>query len=101
MAGNSIRIKATAKDGFTEVKALIKHAMEVGTGKDEGKPAKYIEKVTCTLGEKVVMAGTWTGGISQNPFFAFKFQGGEAGETLKLSWEDSTGESDSLETTIK
>ncbi len=31
----------------------------------------------------------------------FRFKGGNAGDTIKLSWADNTGKSDSAEATIK
>ena len=50
MASKSIKLKATAENGETTVKALIKHPMETGRRKDKESgelvPAQYIEEVT-------------------------------------------------------
>jgi len=55
--------------------------------------------VTAELGGKVVLAGNMSAAVSKNPFLSFKAPA-KAGDKLKISWKDNTGESDSQETTI-
>ncbi len=102
---SGMRVQAKTKDGVTEVKALINHPMETGQRKDsktgELIPAHFIQEITCEYQGKVVMNALWSGGVSKNPYLAFKFKGGESGETVKLSWQDNKGESDSLEVQIR
>lgn len=101
MSSTSIKLKATAKDGMVEVKALIAHPMESGQRKDEetGKliPKHYITNVTVTANDKTVFSSQWGGAISKNPYLAFSYQG-KVGDKIKLSWKDSKGKSDSAET---
>jgi sulfur-oxidizing protein SoxZ len=47
------------------------------------------------------MTAEWGVAISKNPYLSFRFKGGKVGDTVKLSWADNTGESDSAEATIK
>ena len=106
MASKSkMRVRAKVKGEETEVKALINHPMETGQRKDsktgELIPANFIEEVNCEHNDKVVMHAYWSGGISKNPYLAFKFKGAATGDKLKLSWKDNTGESDELEVEIK
>ena len=101
----AIKIRAKAKDGVTTVKSLMSHPMETGLRKDsktgELIPAHHITEVTAEHNGKVVMTANWGGAISKNPYLSFKFKGGAAGETVKISWVDNKGESDSSEAPIK
>ncbi len=102
---SSIKIRAKAKNGVVTVKALISHKMETGLRKDKktGKviPAHFIEEVVCEHNGAPVLEAEWGVAISKNPYLSFKFKGGKAGDTVKLSWKDNTGKSDSLETKVK
>lgn len=102
---NSIKIRARMKGGKCEVKSLIKHKMETGMRKDKktGKviPAHFIQEVTCMHNNDVVMTADWGTAISANPYLSFAFSGAKKGDTIKLSWVDNKGESDSAESKIK
>lgn len=99
------RIKATLKEGITEVKLMIQgYAVESGLRKDKDDkliPAHFIEEFSFEHQGKVIMSGVWSGGISNNPFLAFKFKGGALGEKVKVSWKDNSGAKDTAETEIK
>ena len=101
----SIKVRAKAKDGVETVKCLISHPMETGLRKDKktGKPipAHFIQEVTCEHSGKTVLSAQWNTSISKNPFLSFKFSGAKSGDTIKISWVDNTGESDSQEAPIK
>jgi len=103
MAG--MRVQAKVTDGETEVKALMNHPMETGTRKDsktgELVPAHFIQEVVCEYQGKVVLTADWSGGISKNPYLAFKFKGGAADESVKVSWTDNKGETEAQEVKIK
>jgi sulfur-oxidizing protein SoxZ len=101
-------IKARAKldsDGATTVKTLISHPMETGLRKDsktgEKIPAHFIQEVKAEHAGKTVFTAYWSGGISKNPYLSFRFKGASSGDSIKLSWVDNKGESDSAETQIK
>ncbi len=94
MAGN-IKIRAKAQGGETSVKALMTHPMETGLRKDkktgEIVPAHFITEVTCKWKDEVVLTALWSGGVSQNPYLAYKFKGGAAGDPIELTWLDNKG----------
>jgi len=100
----SIKIRAKLSGDVTTVKALIKHPMDTGLVKDKktGKviPAHFIQEVTCEHGGNKVMTAMWGAAVSKNPYLSFKFAGAKAGDTLKLSWVDNKGDSDSAETQV-
>ena len=101
----SIKIRAKAKDGVTTVKSLISHPMDSGLRKNsktgEIIPANHVTEVMAEHNGNTVMSANWGGGISKNPYLSFKFNGGAAGDTIKISWVDNMGKSDSAEAKIK
>jgi sulfur-oxidizing protein SoxZ len=100
----TIRIRASAKGEETTVKALITHPMETGMRKDkktgEKIPAHFIQEVVVEHNGQAVMTAQWGPAVSKNPYLSCVFSGGKAGDTVKLSWVDNKGESDSTEQQI-
>jgi len=101
----TIKMRAKIDDGVTTIKALISHPMDTGMVKDsktgELIPAHFIQEVVCEHKGNAVMTANWGPAVSKNPYLSFRFTGGAAGDTVKLSWVDNKGEKDSAETTIK
>ena len=101
----SIKVRAKLSGSTTTVKALMSHPMETGLRKDKktGKtiPAHFIQEVTAEHKGNTVLTALWGPAISKNPYLSFKFNGAAAGDTLKISWVDNQGKSDSIETKIK
>ena len=101
----SIKIRAKAKGDITTVKTLMSHPMETGQRKNsktgENIPAHHITEVTAEHNGNVVMTANWGVAISKNPYLSFKFRGAAPGDTIKISWVDNKGASDSSEATIK
>ena len=101
---SSIKMRAKSSDGVTTIKALISHPMETGLRKDKktGKPipAHFIQEVVCEHNGNKVMTAQWGTAISKNPYLSFRFKGGNAGDTVKLSWVDNNGNTDSAEASI-
>ncbi len=100
----TIKIRAKLQGDVTTVKALIQHPMDTGQVKNKktGKliPAHFIQEVNCEHNGTNVMNALWGPAVSKNPYLSFKFKGAKAGDTLKLSWVDNKGESDSIETQV-
>ena len=104
MASN-IKIRAKASNGVTTVKSLMSHEMETGLRKDkktgEPIPAHFIQEVNAKWKDQTVMTAMWSGGVSKNPYLSFKFNGGEPGDTIEISWVDNKGESETGTAEIK
>jgi sulfur-oxidizing protein SoxZ len=101
---SSIKMRANAEGDVITVKALISHPMETGLRKDKaGKviPADFIQDVSCEHNGVAVLTAQWGTAISKNPYLSFRFRGGKAGDTLKMSWKDNMGKTDSAESVIK
>jgi sulfur-oxidizing protein SoxZ len=103
MATNPMKIRATNKDGVTEVKVLISHEMETGQRKDAAGaviPAWFITDLTAKHNDKLVLTSEFGTSISKNPFLAFRFKGGAKGEKIVVSWKDNKGETRTDEAAI-
>ena len=44
---------------------------------------------------KAVFVAKWNVSISKDPYLSFKFKGAAKGDTIKISWVDSKGDTDS------
>jgi sulfur-oxidizing protein SoxZ len=98
-----MRIRAQFKDGITEVRVLMAHAMEGGLRKDAAGvivPAHYINDVKAMHGDRVVLSAKWGTAVSQNPFLQFRFKGAKAGDKLTVSWVDNKGDTRTDEAVI-
>ena len=102
---SNIKIRAKASNGVTTVKALMSHEMETGLRKDkktgEPIPAHFIQEVTAKWKDQTVMTAMWSGGVSKNPYLSFKFNGGEAGDPIEITWVDNMGETETGTAEIK
>jgi len=95
MATNPMKIRASTKDGVTEVKALISHEMETGQRKDSAGaivPAWFITELVAKHGDKTVLNCEFGPSVSKNPYLAFKFKGGAVGDKISVMWKDNKGE---------
>lgn len=100
---SSIRVRAQISGDTTTVRALMSHPMETGQRKNKAGeviPAHYIKEVKAEVNGRHVMTANWGPAISRNPYLSFEFTGASAGDTLKLSWVDNTGENDTTEVNI-
>ena len=96
-----MKLKARLKGEETTVKALMSHPMETGLRKDKKTgqviPAHHITNVVAEHNGAEVISAEWGGAISKNPYLSFKFKGGAKGDTVKLTWTDNKGGSQSTE----
>ena len=98
-----MRIRATMKDGTTDVRVLMAHPMETGFRKDaSGKtvPAHFINDVKASSGGKTVLTARWGQAISQNPYLQFRFKGAKTGDKVSVTWIDNTGDTRTDEAVI-
>jgi sulfur-oxidizing protein SoxZ len=101
---SNMKIRASMVGGAAEVKALMNHVMETGLRKDAKTgavvPAHHITNVTAMLNGTQVMDAQWGGGISKNPYLAFRVKGAKAGDKVVINTVDNKGEKDTGEATI-
>lgn len=98
----SMRIRAKEQNGLVTVQSLIRHPMETGLRKDKDGnkiPEHWIQEIVVESAGKQVFSAALNTSVSKDPFLSFAFAG-KKGDTLKMSWKDNTGASDSTEVTI-
>ena len=91
---STIRVRAVASGGNTEVQALVQHPMDSGFVKNaQGQliPPHYIQVVEFEHGGKVVFTANWGPAISKDPYIKFSFKGAQKGDDLTISWIDNKG----------
>ena len=102
---SGIRIRTSSKNELTTVQAILKHPMDTGNSRDPETgnmiPAFFIEAVTIHHGDKEIMSCDWSRAVSKNPYLSFSFTGAKAGDTVRISWQDSSGNKESKETVIQ
>ena len=92
---DSMRIRATSKDGVVNVKVLMSHEMETGQRKDAAGrliPAHFIQSVSATWQGKLVLSAQWGPAVLRNPFLEFNFKGGQKGDKIQMSLTHNKGE---------
>lgn len=99
-----MKVRASMSGDTADIKCLMNHPMETGLRKDAKTggvvPAHHITNVTATVGGKTVLDAEWGGGISKNPYLAFKVKGATKGDKVVISWVDNTGDKTSTEVAI-
>src|SRR5690606_41790024 len=83
-----MKMRAQFKDGITEVKALISHPMETGQRKnanEETIPAHFIQLLTATVNDKIVLEAQWGTGVSKNRYLTFYLRDANDNDTLRLT----------------
>ena len=99
-----MKVRASLSGDTADVKCLMNHPMETGLRKDAKTgavvPAHHITNITATVGGKTVLDAQWGGGISKNPYLAFKVKGAKAGDKVVVSWADNTGDKNAVEAVI-
>ena len=98
-----LKIRATLATGETTVRVLVPHVMESGNRKDPaGKPipAHHITDLLVTHNGRTVLQADFGPSVSRDPLLAFRFQGGQAGDRIRVEWRDNRGASGSGEAAI-
>lgn len=99
----ALKIRATLAAGETTVRVLVPHVMESGNRKDPaGKPipAHHITDLLVTHNGRTVLQADLGPSVSKDPLLAFRFQGGQAGDRIRVVWNDNRGGSGSGEAAI-
>lgn len=91
-----IRIRARLVDGLAHVHVLMPHPMETGMRQGEGGrlvPAHHITDVDVTLDGRTVFAARMSIAVSRDPLLSFRLADARAGQTLRVAWTDTQGQS--------
>lgn len=94
----AIPMKVRAGNG--EIKVLVTHPSENGQRKDKNGaliPAHFIKNFSVAVNGKTVLDGQWGGGVSKDPYLAFKVKGMKTGDKVTVNAEDNTGDKATVE----
>lgn len=89
------RIRASLRNGVTELRLLMSHPMENGLRKDaEGSviPAHYITDVDVRHRGRILLVAQFGPSVSTNPYLSLRFSGGTVGDEVTVAWRDNRGE---------
>jgi sulfur-oxidizing protein SoxZ len=99
-----MKIRTRADDGATLVQFRIDHPMETGQRVDpktkEKVPAHFIQTIMVDLNGKpaaVINAGA---AVSRDPLLSVRLKGTKAGDTVKVTWQDTKGGTESAEAKV-
>jgi sulfur-oxidizing protein SoxZ len=99
-----IKIRTKQEGDLTTVRMLITHPMETGRRRDEltGRivPAHFIREVTIEHNRRTVANCELSTAVSKNPYISIRFRGGKPGDTIRVTWTDNLGNTESTESTI-
>ena len=98
-----MRVRATQNGDLVEVKILIKHEMTSRLKWDIGGHLilpHFIQTLRGTCNNKPILYAHFGGSVSKDPYFAFKFKGGQQGDKVVVSWIDTEGDTRSDETLV-
>lgn len=98
-----IKIRATVAAGETTVRVLVPHVMESGSRKGPSGqliPAHHITDLRVTHNDRTVLQVDVGPAVSRDPLLAFRFQGGQAGDRIRVVWNDNHGASGSGEALV-
>lgn len=87
-----MQVRATLSGDTVEVKILFKHPMSSNLQwQDDGRlsPPHFIKTVRGTCNGRLVLLVHFSFSVSRDPFFSFKFKGGERGQRVTITWLDT------------
>ena len=85
-------------DALAAERVMIGGSRMAGLERAFDRLTSYIR--TAKVNGKVVLDAQWGGGISKNPYLAFKVKGAKAGDKVAVNWVDNTGDKNAAEATI-
>jgi sulfur-oxidizing protein SoxZ len=101
----TIKVRVQREGDRARVKCLIVHPMETGLRKDPltgaTVPRHHITRIIFANSGRTVMVVHCSTAVAKNPYLDFSFQEARAGDRFSVTWVDTRGETDSLETVLQ
>ncbi len=98
---STIKIRIKRLETACLVRILIAHPMETGRRQDKATgetiPAHFIEEVKMEHNGKTVASCQFGTGVSRDPYLSVRLRDARPGDSVKVSWADNLGQSDSDE----
>jgi sulfur-oxidizing protein SoxZ len=102
---SSLKIRVKRVEAATLLRVLINHPMETGRKQDKVTgaliPAWFIQEVKIAHNGQIVAHCRFTTAVSRDPYLSLRLRESRPGDTIKISWVDNLGHSDSDEITLQ
>jgi len=100
MSRSTITARAKQKGDYTQVRITVTHPMRGAGCNDNLDAPHFIQEIRCLYRKQLVISGYCGPGLSENPYFAFRFKGARRGDMITISWVDNKGNKDDLDVQI-
>ncbi|MGB4347476.1 MAG: thiosulfate oxidation carrier complex protein SoxZ [Burkholderiaceae bacterium] len=101
--GEPMRVRASKTGELVEVKILMKHRMISRLSWDTSGHLNlphFIQTVRGTCNDQPILHVHFGGSVARDPYFSFKFKGGQVGDRVVISWVDTEGDTRSDEALV-
>jgi thiosulfate oxidation carrier complex protein SoxZ len=100
------RIRATLREGHTEIRVLLIHPMISGRNENNVSaeaisPPHFIQDIRCWRNDEQMLAVKCGPATAENPYFSFRIADGESGDRIKVRWVDNIGQKGIVEVMVK
>jgi len=96
---SSIKIRTKRVESACLVRILISHPMENGRRLDKERgeiiAAHFIQEVKIEHNGKLIARCQLGMAVSRDPYLSFRLKDAKAGDSIRVSWSDNLGQSDS------
>ena len=101
---SSIKIRIKRVESTCLVRILISHPMENGRRQNiesgEIIAAHFIQEVKIEHNGNLIARSQLGTAVSRDPYLAFRIREAKTGDSIRVSWSDNLGQSDSEETGV-
>jgi sulfur-oxidizing protein SoxZ len=101
---STIKLRIKRLESACLIRILITHPMETGRRQDQASgamiAAHFIQEVKIEHNGKLVASCQFGTAVSSDPYLSFRLREAKPGESIRVSWFDNLGQSDSEETQI-
>ncbi len=101
---STIKIRVKQLESKSLIRILMVHPMETGRRQDkttgETVAAHFIQEVKIEHNGKTVASCMFSTGVSRDPYLSVRLRDGKPGDSIRVSWVDNLGQSDSEETQL-
>ncbi|MDD5036875.1 MAG: thiosulfate oxidation carrier complex protein SoxZ [Methylococcaceae bacterium] len=99
---STIKIRFKRLESAVLIRILIAHPMETGRRQEGGAtvPAHFIQELKIEHNGKLVASCQFSTAVSRDPYLSVRLREGKPGDSIKVSWFDNLGQSDSEEARI-
>ena len=90
---NTIKIRAKARKGVIDIRALMNHPMETGLRKNKSGglyPEHFIKHIEVSKNGQLVIGSEINATLSKDPYIRFSVDG-KKGDIIEVRWLDNKG----------